>query len=566
MRIRTVVLTAIASALSLAAPAAAVSEWRHAQTVSLVRGIPDPKVAIDGQGDASLVYSSASDPFSDETITRLAVRAPGTQFADLGPEAGGEDAEIATNPAGATAIAAVRGGRLFVTLYPAPGPQGSQGLAAPAGTVVPVPAAGTSVDDPILGVDEAGRVTVVWTAPASLGAGEALSRVYAVEIDPAGVAGDVQELGGPGACDPLLDVNLRGDAAVVTNCPSGENAFFQKPAGGSFGAPDTPWPYDTPITGIALDGVGNAYLVQTRRTNLGQGTSDYEVVFIVRSPDGVSTFSRLGTLVGGEDRDFAYDVEENGRVIAAWASEGAVRYVVRQPGVGFGPAQSVPSGPAYGISVVASHYGPSLVSWREHLTETSNPTERLRAVALDIDGNGRVASLGVKGDFGAARDTPASSAINEAGQAVVAWEQRCSSRGAFAVMAVALDEASTTREPPCQDTRPPKAISVRKRALLRKRMVKARVACDEACGVTATVRILRAGSRRPLAGGKTRGAERRLRARRGAWIGVRLRRKDAIRVHRALRSRRRVTVRLALSVRDVYGNGRTWRLRVPLRR
>jgi hypothetical protein len=559
MRARWVFAAVAASMLSLVGSASAAVRWQPAQTVTLVRGIPDPRVTIDGRGNASLVLSTATDA-SDETITRLAVRPPGTELFDRGPVAGTHDAEIATNPSGATAIAAVRDGRLAVTLYPDPGPPAGREPAP--GAVVSIPEAGTSVDEPSIGIDALGRATVVWTAPPASSSGDSSSRVYAVEINPAGAVGPIQELTGPGSCRPVLDVNLRGDAAVVANCAESQNELFLKVPGGMFAATGDPFLYDQAPADVALDGAGRAYMVQTSRTNLGEGTSAYEVAWIGRATDGVTLFNRLG-FVGGEDRDFTYDVEENGRAIAAWVSDGAVRYVIRQPSEDFGPVRSVPSGPAHGLSVVASQFGPSLVSWREHLGSGANPVERVRAAVLDIDGAARVASLGVRGDLAAPRDVPVSFAINEAGQAVGAWEQRCSPGGALAVMAVALDEASSNADPPCQDTRAPKVISTTKRASSRGRRLRVRLACDEACRLTANARVMQAGRRSPLATAKV-ARERRLAARRGAWIDFRLSAAESRRLTFALRARRRLSVRLAVSVRDRYDTGARRRLVIRL--
>ena len=77
--------------------------------------------------------------------------------------------------------------------------------------------------------------------------------------------------------------------------------------------------------------------------------------------------------------------------------------------------------------------------------------------------------------------------------------------------------------------------------------------------------MLGAGSGRPLATAKTRRAAL-LGARRFRTFKLRLSPTEAIRLSRALAVGRRVTVRLALPVRDSYENGAVRRVAVPLRR
>jgi hypothetical protein len=470
------------------------------------------------------------------------------------------------SPAGVTAIVALESGRVFVTMFPASPGERYRGKA------VAIDAPGPA-DQPEVGIDASGRATVVWASPPRMGvAAPGFERqAYAVTVGPDGVAGPVQALGEPGECDASLDVNLRGDAVVTLNCSATDDVVFHRPAGGSFGPAERPFP-GLGMIQAGIDGRGTIHVVEAVGTAHGKYSESvtYRLAYASRPAGGgfsaPDAISRPDGVVVPPD----VEVQENGRVIAGWVNaDGRFVFGVRASGGSFG-VSAVPAvarvaerddGVFYGPDVVASPNGPVLLV----SSEGAGASGRVVATMLGADGELTSVFRGVAGPFPLLTATPAF-AVNDAGQVAGAWEQLCSyPDGGLAVMAVQRDLGGTPREPPCQDRRPPRAIAVRKRASLDGRVLRARVACNETCHLTASARVLRAGKGKPLATART-GRERRLVARRGAWLRLRLSASEVRRIVRAKRARKQVTLRLSVSVRDAYGNGRRWRLRLPVGR
>lgn len=554
----TIVLAALAT---LAGTAAATPAWQPAETLEIVRGTPRPDVGINAAGNSTIAFSSSGRMF-DSTGIVVGTRAPGGAFGVLGARPSGlADPQVAVAPNGATAIAAADRGRLFVTLYPAPGPAGAGGAAPTTGTPVAVDTGGRSVAGVEVGVDASGQATVVWASPRISTYQEPPGQVFAATVSPPGAVTALTALGAPGHCRPDVDVNLRGDVVVSRNCIDRPDDVFYKPAGGAFGGPETPFAagdaqYEARRVATAIDGGGSVHALEVTSVYVSRDSVEERVAYATR-PAGAA-FGPPEALPGEPTGEARIEAQEDGDVIAAWPGG----YTHRAPGAGFGPVVSLPGG-FPGFDLVTSPHGPALVTWREEKGVADGRTQQIVAARIAPGAAPSVSRVGVRGHIEPQYGTTAF-AINDSGQAVGAWEQRCSRDGALAVMAVALDERSSAKSPPCQDRRAPRVIVVRERAAVRGRVLRVRVACDEACRLTASSRILRAGTRKPIATAKTR-AEQRLAARRGGWLRLRLSRAEVQRIGRAKRARRKVTVRLGVSVRDVYGTGRIWRLRVPLR-
>lgn len=570
MRKGTFILAVSLLALAVAGPASAAMTWRPEQTIDVVRGVPLPDVAVSDDGRATLVFSGARF-FGGGPELSVWVRRPGQPEPFISgavyPPGGATDARVAMSPAGVTAIAAVEAGRLFVTMFPlAPGrPRGRSYI----GKTVEIPTPGFA-DAPQIEIDALGRATVAWASPPRLDVIEKPSRqVHAVTVGPDAVVGPVQAIGDPGDCNPALDVNLRGDVVVAVNCSERADLVYYRPAGGAFGAGEQPFGANGRIQ-VALDGDGTVHAVRTVNVPHHVGKTPffrYELAYAAR-PAGGSFSPPEALSQPGADSPGPVDLEvqETGRVIVGWVEGDRFVYAVRPSGGSFGQARV--AGPTASIAtrddtaeahdVVVSPHGPVLLTWRN--------SDRIEAALLSDDGRLTDRFSSVAGPLLEQRPHAISSfAINDSGQVAGTWEQRCSSDGAFVVMAVQRDSGGIPREAPCQDRRAPRAIVVGKRALLARRAVRVRLACDEVCRLTTSARVLVPGRRKPIATAKT-AREQRLAARRGKWVTLRLSRAEGRRIASARRAGRRVTVRLGVSVRDRYENGRIWRLRVPLRR
>lgn len=573
MRVSIVVLALLG--FGAQAGGAAALSWQPVETVDVVRGVPAPTAAIDAQGKAVVAYSNNDRLLrgmgwskSRGPLTVLAVRDSGGRFLDAGSPFDGDEQALAVNQAGATAIALVRGGQVHLASFAAPGVSNGRSDSPGADGVQLVAGAVLAATEPDVGIDGAGGATVAWLARE---AGSIGGSPNAIQVRRPG--GSVESLSsGDGPCSDLsVDVNSRGDAVVAAVCDGSARVFFSAAGTADFGPAEQPFVASGtfgPIArlGVALDGGGRVHAF----VNRGPGAKRfvYHVFSAVRPP--VGPFGGARELSVSLPESFDMDVREDGRAIAAWgAGPGEVRYAIHGADGALGPASTVAArGFPVGVKIATSPGGPAIISWlegdvRTFDTDGEGPS-RANVVAATIASDGKAANprrLAVPGDI---RSLPVF-AINGAGQAVGTWEQRCSPRGAFAVMAVASDDAGEAQEPPCQDTKAPKVIAPRRRAILKRRALRVRVACDEVCNATASARVLTPGRRAPIGKGKTRG-ERRLSARRGATLALWLTPVSQRRIARALRRGRKATLRLSVSVRDVYGNGRRWRFRLPLGR
>jgi len=551
-------------ALTCSTGASAAPSWQPAQTLDLVRGVPRPDVAINGAGSSIVVYTSADTTF-DELRPWFAVRPPNGGFSVKMVKPGGQtDARVAVAPNGATAIAAVDRGRLYVTLYPAPGAAGAPGIGGTDGTPTPIDVGGLGIEGLRLAIDGSGRATVVWASPRVGHLGDAPTQIYTATVSsPTWAPGSAEALGAPARCRPSVDVNLRGDTVVSRDCEDQPDDFFYRPAGGAFGASEAPFGGGDPNAGggrigMALDGAGAVHAYQSVYVDEVKGTNYARVSYAIRPPAG--PFGSPQQLTFASALGFQLEAQEDGDVIAAWPGG----YAFRPPGAQFGPVRTVEGAGPTGFDLVTSPNGPALLSWRDRFGLGETATEQVAAAVIAPDGGSKAVRLGVPGVLGGSLSSPVSFAIDDAGRAVGAWEQRCGRDGASAVMAVALADGSTGNRPPCQDRAAPKVLVRPRRGRLAGRRLRVRVGCNEACRIGVRVRVLRRGRGRPLATGRL--LELSVGAGRYRTVTVRLRRSDAAAVRKALGVRARVTARLALSVRDSYENGAVRRIAVPVRR
>lgn len=555
------VAVAVVGVMGTPGLAQAAPQWLSPQTVELTRGTPEPEVATAADGRAAVVYSLADR--SDESRLALLLRRPGEPFVTAAMEpTGATSPAIAMSPSGVVAVVAVDAGRLMLTRYQ---PIVNWGAT---GEVIPIPGAGTSAGQPQIGIDNAGRVTIVWISPplASPSGGPQTSQIQAVTVDPAAGVGPIETLGAPGDCSPELDVNLRGDAVVAGNCFNQGADMFYRPAGGSFGPGEAPFAADGSVE-AAIDGAGTVHAIETSTVPSGPRGIDFEfrLAYAVRPPNGPWGASRPLDNATAGPADI--EAQEDGRVIAGWRDGDRLRYAIGATGSQLGTARTaararataryIPWTPAFDI--VAARRGPVLLAWRESYFSH----QRVAAAWVEADGSLTKPYRGIPGDISPSR--PAF-AVSDSGIAVGAWEQRCSvPEGGFALMAVAFDNAGRPDGAPCQDRVAPQVLIRPQRARLVGQTLRFRAGCNEDCRLVVRVRVLRRGLGKPLATKKTPRPQA-LQANRFRSFKLRLRRAEATRVRAALAARRRVTVRFALSVSDSYENGAVRRVAVPLRR
>jgi hypothetical protein len=578
-RIAIGVVGALSLSLGLVPLAAgATPTWQAPITADLVRGAADPVVAIDEAGKAALAYSTNENDLTGDPWTMLLMRAPGSPFIERGLSAASEKPALAVNAAGAMVVAgpdAESGIEVYIS--PAPGPPASQawnplGRAARIQTIyVPQRVAAA--------IDGAGRATIVWTTPGHVAPGDPPMDIYTATVDPGGVVSPVTKLLTGSYCGkPTVESNERGDTVVFGNCAEIDDDVFVRPAGGELGPGEGSAPFagrqpPDGITDVTLAGDGSviAYATWNQVVPVKGAGPDYRTEYAVRGAGGEWQGARV--LAGPTPADRLADLEaqEDGRALAVWLTTGGVGYAIRPAGGEFGPAKAIRRKSsklgARGLSVAVAPRGPAVVSWRELLAadDPFAPDQRVAAAIVRADGTATAGqAVGLVGRLPTSHQ-PLSFAINARGLAIGAWEQQCGPGRQFAVMTVVFDERRGTTDPPCQDTAAPKVAVRPQRARLVGRKLRVRIGCDEACRIVVRARVLRGGKGRPLATAKTRRGTS-IGARRYRTFALRLTARQAAKVRAGVAARRRISVRLALSVRDGFDNGAVRRVAVPLHR
>jgi hypothetical protein len=546
-QVMAVLLVALTAAL-LATSASAAPTWKTPLTVaSPVRGIPEPMVAMDRAGRATIVFDDAPvgdfGPLDSGPGVYAVVRGRGSTFTTPVRIGSGGEPRLAVTPDGATAIAWVDGSKVRLMFQPAPGrlaPESQVRSAVDAG-----PGGATDLQ---LKLDADGRSTLVWKSRTASD-GPAEVRLHALAIASDGTVGAVQELGPSASCPGLsFDANLAGDAAVL--CAT-RNEIYVRDAGEAIFEAEPLEPLAGNIAGYVLvDGAGTTTVVVPVRLSLSW------TLYKSRPRGGV--FVQEGVFDGHTD---IYGQE--GRTVAVRYDDRQVVYAIRPAGAETfeAPRRSASRSldVVRGLTRTTAPLGPlPLLGITDfNVPGTASP---LSGIAIRTDGGVQTSGLvPVPGQI----DFSGNVAGSENGLAVATWEQRCGN--GFAVMAMVLDEQRGSTAPPCQDRLAPKVAVRPKRAGLVGRTLRVRIGCNELCRLGVRVRVLRGGRGKPLATAKTRGG-RRIAAGRYSSFTLRLIRSQAAKVRAARASRRRVTVRLALPVRDSYENGAVRRVAVPLRR
>lgn len=531
--------------------AAAEPTWKAPMTVAKVRGIPNPQVAVDRAGKATVVYSTADvGSTSRRPTVYAATRLPGQAFGKPTALGIGVEPRIAVDPGGATAVAWVDGDRIQFLLQPAPGQLGAPGQLRRA-----VDVAGAGARDLRLVLDGAGRATLAWLPDtASDAPGEIRPR--AATISPQGDVSPVQELGAPTPCGRLQLVgNAAGDAAAA--CFPGTTVHVREAGAGEFVTETYAPSYLHSQAYLTVDGAGTVTVA------LPSDSSGLVTVALVERSRG-GAFAQTGGFTDAGGASIPRLFAQEGRSVVAWTKGGELHYAIRPAGGAFGARQALPTAGrnlASAFFDVSAPLGPlPLIMTTTQMAVGDVAPLDLRGATVGVDGAARAAGEAVVPGL---VDFPGNVAASENGIAVAAWEQRCGE--GFAVMAMVLDERRGSSEPPCQDRAAPKVLIRPQRARLVGRALRFRAGCDEVCRLLVRTRVVSGGVGKPLATKKARRAAR-IGAGRFRSFALRLRPAEVRRVRAALAARRRVTVRFALSVRDAYENGAVRRVAVRLRR
>jgi hypothetical protein len=557
LRVRTVAVSGAAlllvaiAVLDVAPRASAAPAWKAPMTVANARGIPDPMVAVDRTGRATIVYSSAPVGSTSHAPTIYSVvRLPGQTFGRPNAVGHGVEPQIAVNPDGATAIAWIDGDRIQLLSQPAPGQLGAAGQSRRS-----IDVSGTGARSLRLVLDAAGRATLAWLPVAASDAPKEVQlRTVAVAAD--GTVGTTQELGPPATCERLQLVgNAAGDAAAV--CFPGTSVHVRSAGESEFVTETYQQNFLHSQAYVGVDGAGTVTVA------LPSNSSGWVVLSLVERRRGGS-LAPGPTFAPGNGASVPRLFTQESRSVVAWVQGGELRYAVRPAGGDFAAPRTLRTtgrSLAAAFADVSAPLGPLpiLMTATEMAVENPSPLD-LRGASVGQDG---VARLTGSATIPGRADFPGNVAASENGLAVATWEQACGD--GFVVMAMVLDERRGATEPPCQDRAAPQVLVRPKRARLAGRTLRFRAGCDESCRLVVRVRVLRQGQGKPLATTKTRRA-RQLSGSRYGTFKLRLRRADAARVRAALAARRRVTVRFALSVSDSYENGAVRRVAVPLRR
>jgi hypothetical protein len=539
-------VASLGAGVALAAPT-----WKAPMTVAEVRGIPDPQVAVDRAGTATVVYSTADvGSTSRRPTVYAAARLPGQGFGKPTALGIGAEPRIAVDPGGATAIAWIDGDRIQFLLQPAPGQLGAPGQLRTA-----IDVAGGGARDLRLLLDGAGRATLAWLPDAASDVGREV-RPRSATISPQGELSPVQELGAPTQCGRLqLAGNAAGDAAAA--CFPGTTVHVREAGAGEFVTETYAPNYLHSQAYLSVDGAGTVTVA------LPSDSSGHMALALVERSRG-GAFAQTGAFTDADGASIPRLFAQEGRSVVAWTKGGELHYAIRPAGGAFGTKQTLATAgrsmPSAFVDVRAPLGPLPLIMATTEVAFGDVAPLNLRGATVGVEGVARLAGGAVVPGL---VDFPGNVAASESGIAVATWEQRCGE--GFAVMAMALDERRGTSEPPCQDRAAPKVLIRPRQARLVGRALRFRAGCDEVCRLLVRTRVVRAGVGKPLATKKARRAVP-IGAGRFRSFALRLRPAEVARVRASLAARRRVTVRFALSVRDAYENGAVRRVAVPLRR
>jgi hypothetical protein len=232
------------------------------------------------------------------------------------------------------------------------------------------------------------------------------------------------------------------------------------------------------------------------------------------------------------------------------------------------PSEHVPSNPALALDPAGGGY---LVAWQSDDDPLALDHYEIFAQQLTPDGvevgadDMRVSATGPMGAYGSSGWQPALAWSPQRGEALVAWEaagvgaldsyesEIYARRLGTPPLGEAGPQGQGETEPSELDTSAPALTlrAARRQRLRRDRRIAVRAACDEACAVAVSAAVRIAGRRRPVA---RTGSSQPLAAAARTRVRLRLSRRGAARVLRALRGGRRVTVAFAATATDAAGN------------
>jgi len=343
VRIRSVVLIALAAALLCAATAAGAVERHWLAPVAITppgQVVGVPALAVDGPGAGVLTWTQ---PALAEAVMVAARPGPGAPWSSAvrlnGPCAqppcvlGPPVADI--DDAGDAAIAWTGFTSPGVVAVQVADRDAGSDAWSPAQTLATFPQAQTIGPLIDVGVDDAGAATVAW-----LGADGA---VFAATRPAGGAWSDPVALAGPGGSN--LDLAVGGGGTAVAVWISGCRPFAaRRPAGGAWQAA-IPLDADgacAEVPGAAVDATGNAVAAWRRWTGTGR---------VLRVADLGAGDAAWGSQqdLGAAGRTAAYieppvvSVTRQGGAVALWRDDAnAVRLAERAPGGAWSAATPVP--------------------------------------------------------------------------------------------------------------------------------------------------------------------------------------------------------------------------------
>jgi RNA polymerase sigma factor (sigma-70 family) len=337
-----------------------------AQTLS-TPGYPAmaPKIAVNGQGDAVALWQQWNS--GSNGVTYAAYRPAGGAFGAAqmlsDPAHSASGARVAIDEQGNVFAAWTADDGVNYRAYVAYRPAGGSFGAAQA-----VSAPGNHAQNPVVAVDDQGDALVAWQR--SDGSNERTQAAYR----PAGGsfgAPETLSAAGADAPNPEVQMNADGNAIVVWGRGDYTNRLVQtayRPAGGSFGTVET---ISDPGENVynwhaAIDGRGNSVAVWERLV------SSHESVQTAYRPAGAA-FGAADTIseAGTEATDPQVAIDDQGNAVAVWSravspTDLTVQSAFRPAGGSFDSPQII-SGAGLVImnpQVAINDRGDTLAAWR----------------------------------------------------------------------------------------------------------------------------------------------------------------------------------------------------------
>ncbi len=383
----------LAVALAVLTPAAAAREWHPALDLAAPGG--DPHVAMDGPGNALLVWISSIQSGGNSTVESLVRTSTGALLdpGELSDPGRNYAPRVVMNQAGDAVV-------IWTHIDPGNSKPVVQGVVGSSdgdfSQTFTLSSSAEWASGAELAINQAGDAVVTWSGDDIVQAA-VLAADGSVSVDPVG----------PGF-NPRPGIDAAGNATVVWQTSNAIHASV-RPAGGSFSTPvDLSPSGPVYLPDVAVDPIGNAVAIWRAYSG-----GNYGVQTATRSAGG--SFSAPVDLPGSTGGFFqAVRIDAAGTATAAWLDQFGLRTATRPLGAAFSSPSSL--GLARdGLRLAVSPAGAASLAWDAYVGGRYEARASVRAPGGAFTAPTTVSPAGVTA-------FSASTAVDAEGDAIAAWQ------------------------------------------------------------------------------------------------------------------------------------------------